>query len=96
MTTDELIKQARYCRTLETPDFCGDGSCPYFDTKGNCGNELLNDLADRLEKACKDMKYGIETIGCNVCKKDADICNGECTFEWRCEFEWRGDEDDNT
>lgn len=51
MKTSELIKQARCCRKIEMIGFCGDGGCPYFHTKGRCINELLNNLADKLELA---------------------------------------------
>lgn len=48
--------------------------------------EQLAEVTAERGAAVEDMKYGIDHIGCDVCKKgqNESECNGNgCDFEWR-------------
>lgn len=98
MTTEKLIKLAKYCIDPYRWEYerkynvnC-EKCCPYYkDGTSECTAKLLTDVTDRLEKAYSELK---EQGYCSTCK-NSKFCSGDGDFDTDCnggdKWKWDGD-----
>lgn len=91
MKTEELVELAKHCTRRNFNSYTSCNDCPY-ENNVLCQDMLLLDVAQRLDKAYKDLKDLSCCYNCRNSRKcfakryDTEYClNGE--------WEWEGDKE---